>query len=584
MEPALLQKPGRLEAGLLLGFLLFYALGLPINALLLRPGFVIADEQGMVDAVQWWRETGQMVWREGNAAPLRLVIGWLTRWGGPSLVWFHLPSILAVLAEPLLLFLWVRPHFGERAALWAALADLASTVTFARGRAILSPSPCPALLLGLALWADQNRRAWQAALWGLLAACGLFLYEGWALALAGLVPYAAHTWRLRPRWWAAAGLGLLAGAALVALSLHDWAAFATTRAAHDLAGGGPWPRLKANLHGLLWPGQHRLPFSAAPGLPIPSPWTWPLLLAGLWQGLRRWPALGWLVVGAAPGLFIYGTWEEPHRLFPLWLALAALTGWGAQRLIGRRWGLAACVALLLGGAAVEAHAWMGESFATVDLNYGYSHNLAECARYLAAEAPPQGWDVIDGLGFYPDQSFHFFMDEAGVPRRRGGVPVALVPWDDRPALNGRPGRIQPVSTGGIRPLYLYFPSPAELPELRAIQATLAPLHREHILDGRPPTERALALAILKDPACRDPWARSVLWETWLDDSRAAGLWDPAQARAALAEPLINGRCDDIAADILSAGDPADAAVLRARALQVDPRRAALPALMRPETF
>jgi hypothetical protein len=573
----------RLEQGLLLAVLAFYAMGLPLQYLLLQPGFVGYDEQGVLDQVQSWLEGGHLNYSFGQAGPLLLGLGWLTRLAGPSLSLLHLPYLMAALAQGPLLYLWLRKRVGERAALWSALAILVNAMTFTQGRSLLAPELCPSLFIGLLWAADACESGAQAFLWGAATASLLFLYEGWALAGLALLPYAAAQWPRRRSAWAALG-GALVLLALAWLSYGDWQAYLQTRWAHT-AGASPLARQAwDNLIGLPLPG-HRLPFSAVPGLPLPPLWTWPLVALGLplaWRS-QRW--LGWVALTAAPALASAGTAQEPHRLFPLWVALAVVGGLGAARLWRSRrgWGPAACVGLLILGMSVEAWGWWRVPAANAGLSYGLSRNLQECARYLAAEAPPEGWELIDGLGSTPDESFRFLLDEAGAPRRAGGRPVALVPWDDRPGLDGLAGLIQPVSSGGIRPIYLFFPTPASAARLRSVARLLAPLHQAQ-LHQRPVTLRALARQALQDPACRDPWARTVLWEAWLDASRAAGLWDAAAARPGLDEGLFNGRCYDLAAEMARPSDPAWADALAQRALRADGRRRDLPPLLRADTF
>jgi hypothetical protein len=284
-------------------------------------------------------------------------------------------------------------------------------------------------------------------------------------------------------------------------------------------------------------------------------------------------------------LALHGTDQEPHRLYPLWAALAVLAGLGASNLWSWRkgWGPAACLGLLAFGAAYEAAGTLAVPAPSLDLSYGYSHDLLACARILKAAAPAEGWDLIDGLCLSPDASFRFLLAEAQVPLSPKGRPVALVYWDDRPALDGMAGRILPVGSGGIRPVYLYFPTPSQLPRLRAIAAWLAPLHRAQLLE-RPPFILRLIPSALNDPACKDPWARTILWEAWFDASRFSGIWDPAMAHRGLAEPLLSGRPYDIAAKVAGSMAPASASALRDQAVAHDPRRAALPVEIRDEYF
>ena len=574
----------RLEQGLLLAVLAFYAMGLPLQYLLLQPGFVGYDEQGVLDQVQSWLEGGHLNYSFGQAGPLLLGLGWLTRLAGPSLSLLHLPYLMAALAQGPLLYLWLRERVGERAALWSALAILVNAMTFTQGRSLLAPELCPSLFIGLLWAADACESGAQAFLWGAATASLLFLYEGWALAGLALLPYAAAQWPRRRSAWAALG-GALVLLALAATSRGIWAGYAVSRAAHSLPAHGPaWAQGWQNLVALGSSGV-RMPFSAVPGLRLPPLWTWPLVVLGLPLAWRHWKALGWLLLAVVPALMLAGTDQEPHRLYPLWTALAVLAGLGAARLWQWRpgWGPAACLALVTVGMAVEVSGWVLLDPTTRSLSYGYADNLQECARYLARTAPPQGWEVIDGLCGSPDQAFRFVLDEARVPRRPGGQPVALVYWDDRPALTGLDGLIQPISTGGIRPLYLFFPAPRTVPRLHAIAAWLAPLHRAQ-LHERPSFLYAMVRRALDDPACRDPWVRTILWEAWFDAARGSGQWEPAAAERGLREHLLSGLSYDIAADIVHWNDLPAAYALQARALKADPRRAQLPFLLRSSVY
>jgi hypothetical protein len=87
-----------------------------------RPGFAAYDEEAQMDLVQAWREGMPLQWRYGYGCLTRAmtVSGfWLL---GPNEAWLRLPAMLAVGLEALLLFAWLKPRLGERAALWACLA------------------------------------------------------------------------------------------------------------------------------------------------------------------------------------------------------------------------------------------------------------------------------------------------------------------------------------------------------------------------------------------------------------------------------------------------------------------------------
>jgi len=568
------ERAGRLEQSLLLAALLFYAVGQPLVTAVFRPGFSAYDEESTLDQIQAWREGAPLDLRFARSSVHRLLTAGLVGAGGPHLFWTHLPAFVAVLAEALLLFVWLRGKLGERAALWAALADLVCGATFARGTSLLGSGLLPCLFLLHALALEAVKRPWQALAWG--ASAGLFLldYEGWAGALAFLVPYALWTWRAKPWLRPAAALGGAAALVLVLALTPDFARLLGTR--HDISAqdAGYVARAWANLKGLLGAGD-RMAFSAPAWHAWPPPWIWALVLVGIRPALRSWGWAYWLLATGSLALGLAGTSEEPHRLSLALLALAALAGAGVACLWASRLGRALCLSLLLLGAADEIHAWVQEPPAKMDLVYGGSLNLEAAAGWLAGNQPRGGWDVISGLGPADDGAFRFLLDQDGV-RPGGAIPVALVAWDYRPGLVGLPTLGRALSFGTWHPVLLFFAAPPAASRLRAVSAALKPLRRARLT--LPPSEFGQAAARwLQDPSNTDPWARTVAWEIWLFGSLQSRNVDPGGMQQMMQEPLVCGWAPDVLAKELDSRNPALAAAYRRKAEQVDPARRGLDA-------
>jgi hypothetical protein len=564
-------KASRLEQGLLLAALLFYGLALPLCSSLFRPGYAVYDEETTLDKVQAWREGAPLLFRFAWASLYHNLEILLCALAGPHLSLMRLPALAGVLAEALLLYVWLRDKLGERAALWACLADLLCTATFARGGSLTGGCLLPALFLAHAVCCERVRRPWQAALWSLSAALCLLDYEAWTGALLFLAPYAAWRWRRVPGLLPAGALGAAAGAGLVLRLTPDLASHVLSRGAASLPARGFLRTAWTNALDLAGQGE-RMPFSAADRHPWPAPWTWPLILTGAWAALRRLPWLALLLGAGSLALGLAGTSTEPHRMSLALLALAAFGGAGAALLWSRPWGRALCLALLLFGAVDEARAWIREPAAKLDAAYGNSLALEQAADWLAANPDPRGWDVISGLGPYADGAFRFLLDQDGV--RKGSAPVALVYWDYRPGLSGLQGPVRALAFGAYRPVLLCFPSPADAERLRAVRAELAPLRRAQLSEPQA-VQTALAAAWLRDPAHKDPWARTVAWELWLLDGLLYHGVNAAGARRLLAEPLVSGWAPDVLAGETAAADPALSLLCRRKAEAVDPRRAAM---------
>lgn len=543
------------------------------DALVLRPGFAGYDEEAQLDLLQAGREGLPLAWRFAYGSLHRHLLALLVHAFGPGLGVLRLPSLLAVAAEPFLLYAWLKPRLGERSALWAGLAALLCTATFARARMLLSPALLPALFLAHAVALDRLRRPWQQALFGASLALCLLDYEGWALALMYLLPsWAFSLWRQRGRLELAAGLaGLAAGLVTVAMLQGSFAAYAAARHAVSAPDLSLIVQAWSNTWGLVSAGP-RMPFSGASGWPLPPPWTWPLALAGAWPLRRRSPGLlALLAVGCLP-LALTLTSQEPHRLSLALLGWAALAGAGAAELGRQAWGRWALAMLLAFGLLSESRAFLRRDPAGSARLYGRSQALA-----LAVEAlkrmPQPSHELIDGLGPYDDGAFRFLLDAHRVPRAPGGPPVALIHEGYAPALWSRPGaRIFQVA-GGPKVL-LCFPNDELRARLRRVGADTAGPRRLRLL-ATPAVIAAADQAWLMDlKGHPDPWSRTIVWEDWLHASLQDRHLDLAGVDLLLSEPLVSGWAPDLLAAELSPSDPVRALRCSAKALAVDPRRSA----------
>jgi hypothetical protein len=575
------EKASRLEGGLLLAALGFYAIALPLCGAIFRPGYALYDEEGLLDQVQGWREGHALILRFGWASLYRGLDVLLVAAGGPHLFLLRLPAMLAVLAEAGLLYFWLRDKVGERAAVWAALADLVCTATFARGASLLGSCLLPAAFLLGAVCCERLRRPWQAALWGLAAGLMLLDYEGWTGALIFLVPYAY--WRWKPGSGAsglrAAGmLGLAAGAALVLSLSPDIVSHVQGRGMVSTPDAGFFMQAWSNLGLLLSWGGDRMAISGAAMHPWPPPWIWPLLLLGTVAALRGFPWLAWLLVCGGLPLGLVNTNYEPHRLCLALLALGACAGAGAALLWRRAyWGRILCLALLVYGAADEIHAWTSMSPAKLQLTYGTSVDLEQAALWLAQNEPPGGWDVISGLGSHNDGAFRFLLDQDGVDSR-GKTPVALIYWDYRPGLRtlgprgGSPGRA--LGIGTYHPILLLMPGPTDAARLRAVSDSLVDLRWTQISQPLAVMARDDA-QWLQSPQHRDPWGRTVAWEQWLFASLLQRKVELGGVHQMLSEPLVCAWAPDVLAKELQPHDPALALRFREKAEAIDPQRRAM---------
>jgi MYXO-CTERM domain-containing protein len=567
----------RAEQLLLLVMLLCaYGLGI-LDAMLWRPGFAAYDEEAQVALIQAWREGEGLIWRLGSGALTRAAAAACVGVLGPMEACLRMPAQVALGVELALLYLWLKPRLGGRAALWACLADLVCSATFARSRSMLSPALLPAVFLAHAVALDHLKRPWHHALWGLSALLWLLDYEAWALGLVWLLP--AWAWRFREAPSRTAGLGFLAGLGLGALALlctsPEFSSQWHTRTAVSTDRQPIATVLFENIRELTLGGE-RLPISAADGQPWPSPWIWPLLGLGaapLWR--RSKGAWALMAVGLSP-LVLLLTSAEPHRLSLALLALAAMAGIGAARLHSQwAWGRYALPALLALGAASEIRAWQQSDPLKLNYVYGRSSDLQAAARWMQRHEPSEGWRLLDGLGSHDDASFRFLLAQAGVGTQ-GRTPIAIIHADFAPALTGLEGQVIAVGEHQALPQLLYLPLPHESARLEAIRAEVAPLRAQaHKLWPHELRERALAR--LRDRSVSDPWARTIYWELWMQANMLLNDADPGPFLAAQREPLVSGWVFDAGAFAIEKALPEQAALLRLRAEAADPRRKNLPA-------
>jgi MYXO-CTERM domain-containing protein len=567
----------RLEQSLLLAMVLCaYGLGI-LDALLWRPGFAAYDEEAQVVLIQAWREGDPLIWRLGAGALHRAFAAACVGVLGPMEACLRLPAQLALGLELTLLYLWIKPRLGGRAALWACLADLVCSATFARSRSMLSPALLPAVFLAHAVALDHLKRPWHHALWGLSAMLWLLDYEAWALGLAWLLP--AWAWRFRRDPSRTAGLGFLTGLGLGALTLlytsPELASHWHTRTAVSTDRQPVATVLFENIRELALGGT-RLPISGADGQPWPSPWIWPLLGLGaatLWRRFKGAWAL--LAVGLSP-LVLLLTSAEPHRLSLALLALAAMAGAGASRLASERaWGPYALLGLLALGTATEIRAWQQSDPLKLNYVYGRSRDLQAAVRWMQRHEPSEGWRLLDELGSHDDASFRFLLAQAGVGIQ-GKAPIAIIHADFAPALIGLSGTAIAVGEHQALPHLLYLPQAGEVARLEAIRAEVSAL-RTQAQRLWPHQLRERALARLRDRSVNDPWTRTIYWEMWMQANMLLNNADPEPFLAAQREPLVSGWIFDAGAFAIEKAHPEQAALLRLRAEAADPRRKGLPA-------
>jgi hypothetical protein len=549
------------------------ALLLPLAWLLLRPGFGGYDEEGQLDLQQLWREQGLTQWHLGQGCLHRGLLHLLLTALGPAQCWLsllRLPTLLAMLAAAGLLEMALRPRLGRRASLWASLAWLCSTVTWSLGGALLSVGLFPAVFLLHWLALERLRRPWQALAWGISAGLWCLDYEGWLGALMVLLPLAVALHRRSP-WLLLALAAGMAGSLAACFPPGQVHAYFFSRAGVSAFNGPPLPEtLGWNLRSLLGGGA-RVLFSDTPRSPWPGAWTWPLIGVGAAAALRRLPALGWLaLVGALP-LAMPFTGAEPHRLLMLQMALAAAAGAGAARVWDWPWGKAALAALLCLAVVSGAWAWCSPGPA-LDTSMGASWDQDRAARWMAENAPPQGWDYIDRLSPWEDGAFRLRLASLKVHVRQG-VPIALVHWDYLPGLAGAHGRLVPFTHGAGPGCYLFLPGPADAARFHQIHRDLA-LWMPPMLDSL--TERQARLRqALTAPGLKDPWTRTALWEAWLTIALQFNRLSAGDVAAAEKERPVSGWLWDALAEKLRFSDPAAAVDLEARSDRLDPRRKSL---------
>lgn len=553
-----------------------YAVLVPLSWAWLRPGYLSYDEAGQIAQLQAWREGGAWVWRIGGGGIQRALMAIPIRLFGPNDLWLRLPALLAVLAESVLLYQILKAPLGQRAAVWAAIADLACSATFVRAGSMLCPALLPAAFLAHAAILPKCRRPWQLMFFGLSAALWSLDYEAWPMAALLLGMGLCWQELARPKRLLWPFIGGLAGVALLLSLPSDWRNYANSRltlSAPTHQGSYVWQNLRA-----LFGWQDRALISGVPMHPFPPPWLWLPALLGLIPLLRRLPAAGVvLLIGSLP-LALRMTDGEPHRLCLAYLAVCAATGCGIALAWERRAWRFAALALALGGCIYEAWAWQSIDPVRLQYSYNRSRNVSAAVAWLKREEPSGGWKLLDNLSPLDDAPLRFEMDAAGV-RRDGDTPVAFIAWDYLPALKGHPGRQVPLDCDCLRAPSLYFPSTAELPRLEGIQRRVAALETA-LRSTFPVAVPGFITKALSEPDWDDPWSRTVAWELWLNASLQVNAIDPVDFKKAAREPLVSGRFYDLAAAYFEPRAPALARQLRVSAQRADPRRRdlAFPAL------
>lgn len=507
-----------------------------------HPGWAKVDENSVFVTLDQWRRLGMLPWRPtgGSLHHLCMILGGRL-WVG--LAGVHAPATVAVTAEALLLFAVVRRLAGERAALWATLADLISAFTVMRARSLLSFSllPCEWLLL---VWLFLRHDSPKARfLVGALATAWVFDYELWLAGVPWLLAAAwLHESRARARWSLTAGvvLGMLLIAALRADYLRAWWLQRNAVTLPHDSGTAGWYAVH-NLRAFFLGGQV-FPYIHPSGHEVFPAWAWPGLGLGLALAWRRWRR-GFLFMAAAlTPLLLRSPGLEPQRALLAWPLLCGFCGWGfaagLDRLDGQagHWARRASTLLLLlplAGAGREAVAYKG----SLDRIHAglYGTAAAQCALLEARRGDPGRPPLLASLDQHDSAALRYL--DPGADPGNAADAVAVVPDYWRGAMAGWPGRWEEVhGPGGEGSLSLFHPAGEALPRLERANRDLQTVW-DRLRPGMKQANVAVLRAALDGPGCQDPLVRSALWSELLEALDDDGQLQDADIRAVLLERL-----------------------------------------------
>jgi hypothetical protein len=499
---------------------------------------------------------------------------------GTQLAWLRLAgagpgrmadlSVLAFGLELVLLAAVAARWIGSSGAAWAVLADLCCADSWMRARSIMAFSWLPAELLLLAWLSGKVRSRTAAAAWGAAAAALTLDWEGFSLALPGLLAVClTQEPGLRRRWaWASGSLASVLGCILLTQS-RPWSDYLAVRHAVSLGGGGAFVlgRWGRNLWQLLAGGEPVSYFSVQ-HWPAFALWALPLAGLGAWLAWRsgRWAWLLWAALVLGLGEFDRASWGVPaHRLAAAWPLLCLLAGlggaWLQERMPGPR-AVGLLLLLLALGAGAEADAYFRHMAIFGSRNWGRSANFAAAAKLVGAA--PAGVAVDSALleARYPDLALH-----VQARRGAGGDAWVLLPPEYR-LLAPAWGRVVVVRGGGNdEPVLLLHAQGAAAARFDVLEADLRPLlplpaDRDQDL----PRERAWLAR-----GGHDDWARWLLLSQDLRHSADLGValdpqvWDSLR----LHPPLTPAPWVELGRVLLPL-DPAGALRAFDQALQIDP--------------
>jgi hypothetical protein len=542
------------------------------------PGWELTDEAYTLSLWARFHEGLGQSWLPTRGCIHRDLVAWVLGLEGWRYDGVWLASLGIYAAFMATLWTLARRIFGSSAA-WGAVAvgGLAALPAVQLG-SLLSPQLQPLTWTLLALLGLALERPAGLFLWGLACGAALLDYEGWVVAWPGLfVLLLARPAGRRGLGFAAAGFALAAAL----LAWHGWPSFsdylAGRRAYSQPANGASAAAyLGANLRDFFLGGGSALPTQGVPGGSAQFPlWALPLLLASMVHlacpTRDRRLRLGLALCAALPfGVFVlYAPAVPSERVLAAWPALCLLAG---ERLAAgwrysRAWA-AGLMMLALCGGVWEARGFVAGFDAQGDAFYGGGGALLSAARDLTSlpqleffselDAEPHG-DIRLALG-RRDQDL------------RQGPGLALVPWQDQPAL--RPfchGQWIPYSAGPDQPQRWIYQVPApELPFFREARRTLKEFWDRERDRFYASVYRDLVAATAAPIA--NPLLRDALWEARFLHARRLGRPEPMEGRRSLALGML--RVDPLLREAHDSErlQPADAEFCYRSALQRDPRR------------
>jgi hypothetical protein len=542
------------------------------------PGWELTDEAYTLSLWARFHEGLGQSWLATRGCLHRMLVAWVLKLGGWHYEGVWLASLAIYAAFMAALWALARRLFQTSAA-WGALAvaGMAALPAVHLG-SLLSPQMQPLTwtllaLLGLALEGPAG-----LFFWGLACGAALLDYEGWAVAWPGLfVLLLARPAGRRGLGFAAAGFTLAAAL----LAWHSWPSLADYLAgrraySQPSSGVSAISYLFSNLRDFFLGGGSALPTQGVPFGAAQFPlWALPLLLASLIPLVSPAPdrrlRLALAFCAALPfGVFILHAPAVPsERVFVAWPALCLLAG---ERLAvawrrSKAWAIGLAV-LALAGGAWEARGYVDGFQALGGAFYGGGSALLSAARDLSSLPQLEFFSELDAE---PRGDIRLAMGRRDQDLRQGPG-IALVPWQDRPALSAScHGRWIAYSAGPKQPQrWIYEVPPPELPRFRQAHQALKEFWDAERDRFYASVYRDLVAATAAPIA--NPLLRDALWEARFLHARRLGRPEPMEGRQSLAlgmlrvDPLLREAHDS------EALQPADAEFCFRAALQRDPRR------------